>query len=238
MTRPPFTLDGYRATVRGLLDHGYALRSFQDAEPDQRHLVLRHDIDQSIQLARRLADVEADQGWRSTYFVLMRTEMYNPWSRAATADLRAMLALGHAVGLHLDASLYADEAALEAGAAAECAGLETIIDGPVTTVSFHRPSPEAIGSRVRIAGRLNTYGKRFFQDMGYCSDSRGEWRFGHPWDHPVVAEGRALQLLTHAVWWGADGPASPRERLEAVVAEGQARLDRELAANCAAWSGH
>lgn len=232
MSRPPFTLDGYRRTVAGLLDRGYDLRSFHDVDPGQRHLVLRHDIDQSIQLARRMAEAEAEQGWRSTYFVLMRTEMYNPWSRAASEDLRTLRDLGHDIGLHLDASLYADEQELEVGAESECAALETIIAGPVTTLSFHRPKAELIGGPLRMAGRLNAYAARFVRDMGYCSDSRGEWRFGHPWDLAAVCEGLALQLLTHPVWWAAHSARDPTCALEDLRRQRDAVVVSTLIADC------
>ena len=237
MNRPPFTLDGYRATVAGLLDRGYMLRSFRDPEPDRRHLILRHDIDQSIQLARRLGELEAGYGWTATYFVLMRTEMYNPWSDAATADLRALVRLGHDVGLHLDSRLYRDADALEAGAQTECAALETILDAPVTALSFHRPPKEKLGGGLRLGGRLNAYADRFVAEMGYCSDSRGEWRFGHPWDHPAVAEGRALQLLTHPVWWVGETASAPVRRLDDALRQRISALDEEMSANNTVWSG-
>ena len=86
---------------------GYAVRSFHDADPAQRHLVLRHDIDQCIAIARRLADAEAAEGWRSAWFVLVRTEMYNPFSRANTGHLRAMISAGHEIGLHLESTHHA-----------------------------------------------------------------------------------------------------------------------------------
>ena len=235
MTRPPFTLDGYRDTVAGLLERGYALRGYGDADPDRLHLILRHDIDLSVSLARRLGELEAGCGWTATYFVLMRTEMYNPWSDAASADLRALVRLGHGVGLHLDSRLYKDADALEVGAQTECAALETILDAPVTALSFHRPPKEKLGGRLRLGGRLNAYADRFVAEMGYCSDSRGEWRFGHPWDHPVVAEGRALQLLTHPVWWVGEESARPVDRLSNVLAACKARLDACLVQENHVW---
>jgi hypothetical protein len=237
VTHPPFTLDGYAETLRGLLARGYAVSDFHTADPSQPHLVLRHDVDQSIPRARAMAEREAAEGWRASYFILLRTEMYNPWSAAATADLRAMAALGHEIGLHLDATCYGDEVSLEAGAEAECRSLEDVTGQPVRLISFHRPARERIGGDNRIAGRLHTYMDRFTRDMGYSSDSRGGWRHGHPWDHVAVAKKRALQLLTHAVWWVGPEGQSPRERLAAVLDEHGKRLDAELAANSDVWRG-
>jgi hypothetical protein len=82
-----------------------------------------------------------------------------------------------------------------------------------------------------VAGRLNAYGRRFVKDMGYCSDSRGAWRFGAPLDHPALAEGRGMQLLIHPFWW-TEPSLSPQERLHRFLAERAAFLDRELERHC------
>lgn len=236
MSAADFTVPGYLDLVGRLLALGYQLRSFHDVEPARRHLVLRHDIDQSILSARTLADAESAQGWRSTWFVLVRTEMYNPFSRGAAAHLRAMIAAGHEIGLHLDATHY-DDATLDAGCAVECRVLEDIVGSAVRMVSFHRPRPELIGSERSIGGRMHAYMPRFTQQLGYCSDSRGAWRHGHPLDHEAVADRRALQLLTHAVWWvGRDG-RDARGRLADVLEERASTLSRELADNNDVWRG-
>lgn len=233
---PPFTLAGYRSIVHALVAGGYSVRAFHDADAQSRHLVLRHDIDQSIQAARAMAELETQNGWHSTWFVLVRTEMYNPFSRAAVADLRAMTAAGHEIGLHLDTTHYAGMDAIQAGAQVEARMLEDMLGAPVRIVSFHRPSPADLDNDAPIAGRIHTYMSRFTRRMGYCSDSRGEWRHGPPHEHAAVREGRALQLLTHAVWWvGPDGRQG-RERLEDILTARAEVLDAELAANNVVWS--
>jgi hypothetical protein len=233
---PPFTLDGYVATVCGLTDQGYSIASYFDHQPAQRHLILRHDIDQSIERARQMAACESFHGWRSTYFVLVRTEMYNAWSRAGASALREMSTAGHEIGLHLDATMYADTEELQLGAAAECRTLEDILGRPVRLISFHRPGRDLVGGDTLVAGRLHTYMDRFVRDIGYCSDSQGQWRHGHPWQHASVQEGRALHLLTHAVWWvGAEKQQPPRERLATILEERAQVVDRELRENNVQW---
>jgi ribosomal protein S18 acetylase RimI-like enzyme len=232
---PPFTLDGYVETVGGLLSRGYEIRRFADADAKARHLILRHDIDQSIRAARIVAEREAARGWHSTWFVLMRTEMYNPWSREATSDLRAIRDLGHAVGLHLDASFYADDDALERGCVSEKAALASIVERQIDAVSLHRPPASQVGGRRLIGGKLNAYSDAFVKEMGYCSDSRGAWHHGHPWAHPAIQEGRALQLLTHPIWWVGSEKESMRDRLLHLAADRTHALRTELAANNSVW---
>ena len=234
--QPVFNLRSYRELIASLLDRGYALRDFHGVNPNEPHLVLRHDIDQSICSARAMAEAEAQCGWTSTWFVLIRTEMYNPFSRGAVANLRAMRAAGHEIGLHLDTTHYAGAAATEAGAAIEARMLEDMLGAPVRIVSFHRPSPADLDNDAPVAGRIHTYMSSFTRTMGYCSDSRGAWRHGHPLDHAAVRDRRALQLLTHAVWWSGPDGRDAKGRLADVLIERMAALDEELASNNAVWS--
>lgn len=231
-----FTAAGYAALLAAFRARGYEVRGYGDADPTRRHLLLRHDLDMSIDAALPIAALEAEAGVKATYFVLLRTEMYNAQSAASARALSTIARHGHAIGLHLDASLYADEdAALEAAAAAECAMLERIVGRPVATISFHRPAPRLRGRPGGLAGRRHAYEPRFFAEMGYCSDSRGAWHHGHPLDHPAVAAGRALQLLTHPIWWLTGAGGTVQERLDR-FAHGRYQLLRaELGRNCDAY---
>jgi peptidoglycan/xylan/chitin deacetylase (PgdA/CDA1 family) len=228
-----FTLESYEALIRDLLHRGYEPVEFESADPAARHLILRHDIDMSIEAARRLAEVETDIGVVATYFVLLGTELYNPWSDQGRRQLDVIAGLGHEIGLHLDAGLYPDNwGTLEAAAEEECSVLEALVGKPVRTISFHRPAETLIGRIGKLAGRRHAYEPRYFSEMGYCSDSRGAWQHGAPLDHSAIAAGTALQLLTHPIWWVGEA-ATPKERLRQFLSTREAMLDRALAENCA-----
>ncbi len=229
-----FTLGGYRALMRTFMERGYAAVRYEDAEPSARHLILRHDIDMSVEAAVRLAEVEAAAGFAAHYFVLLGSELYNPWSAAGRDGLARIAKLGHRIGLHLDASLHPDDpAALEAGAATECRILESLFGAPVEVISFHRPTKSLQGRAGTLAGRRHAYEPRFFSEMGYCSDSRGAWHHGHPLVHPAVEAGRALQLLTHPIWWN-ETPCLPQDRLDRFLSDRMRSLDAALARECEA----
>ncbi len=226
-----FTLPGYRALLEAFLGRGYEVTDYHRADPGERHLILRHDLDVTIDAALPLAAIEQELGACATYFVLVRTEMYNPFSAQGLGGLKRLMDMGHEVGLHLDASLYGNKAdSLDAAAEMECTALEALIGRPVGAISLHRPAPALQGFERSIAGRRHAYEPRFFREMGYCSDSRGSWHHGHPLDHAAVAEGRALQLLTHPVWWN-DDAQEPHKRLAQLLEEKLRRLDLELAAH-------
>lgn len=224
-----FTARGYRDLIEALLGKGYAVRSYADAKPSERHLILRHDVDLSLEAATRMGELEAQIGVRSIYFVLVRSTFYNPFSAEARAILRRLQSLGHAIGLHFDPATC-ESPDLQDSIVAESKILALACGGEVTAVSFHRPVPELLRGPEKLAGLWNAYGSRFVQDVGYCSDSRGEWKYGDPLSHPAVREGRALQLLTHPIWWN-EVAVAPAARLDRYVDEKANELARELAAN-------
>ncbi len=228
-----FTHAGYRALLAALQDRDYEAVGYDEALPEARHLILRHDLDMSLQAAEPIAEIEHELGVRAHYFVLVRTEMYNPFSARARASLEKISGLGHAIGLHLDASLCAnDPTALDEAAERECRVLEDATRAPVRFISFHRPAEALLGYDKPLAGRRHAYEPRFFEAMGYVSDSRGGWHHGDPLDHDAVQEGRALQLLTHPIWWPGEAIDGPVMKLDRFVSERHDLLRRELAANC------
>lgn len=230
----PGNLADYSAQVTTLVERGYRICGFLDAQPSEPDLILRHDIDMSVECALAMAEAEAAIGAVATYFVLLRSELYNPWSNTASRAIRRIAALGHEVGLHLDASLYPDDAAaLDEACAKECHALEDITGTSVRIVSFHRPARALQGLDRPVGGRRHAYEPRFFEQMGYCSDSNGGWHHGHPLDHEAVRQERALQLLTHPVWWVADGD-SAAARLDWFLGWRLRALEEALAANCRA----
>lgn len=223
-----FTPAGYRALLDSLCARGYEVRDFFSARPERRHLILRHDVDVSLEAALEMAAFEAGLGVRSSYFVLLRSELYNPFAPSGQAALRRIRALGHEVGLHLDAALVDGGLdALDAAAADECALLEGLLGAPVRMISFHRPAKALLGLDRPLAGRAHAYEPRFFSGIGYCSDSRGAFRHGEPLAQPAVAAGTAMQLLTHPIWWMGEAEADVTRRLERFIA---ARTDAMRAA--------
>ncbi len=231
-----FTLPDYGSLVQELLGRGYGIVDYEDADPNARHLVLRHDVDFDLDAAVTMAEFEQQRGWRSCYFLLLRTEFYNPLSARGEASIRRLVELEHDVGLHFDASLYdGDEGVLMEAVERECRILETITERPVAAFSLHRPNLTLLDHGFEVSGRINAYAARYFREMGYCSDSRGDWSHGHPLDHPAVAQRRAIQLLTHPIWWTGRIHVDSQAKLEAFLTRRRDLLDREIAAHCTVY---
>lgn len=227
-----FTLDGYRSLVSQFLERGYRATGYDRAKSSERHLILRHDLDFSLNAALPIAEIERDLDVAAHYFVLVRSEIYNLFSGAAQNVLGTLTSLGHEIGLHLDASLYGDDLdVLDAAARRECSILEEAISSPVRMISFHRPAKILLGLDRPLAGRPHTYQPAYFEAFGYCSDSRGAWKHGYPLDHEAVRAGRSLQLLTHPIWWNGNEEMEPVARLDAFIDASQTRLRKVVADN-------
>ena len=145
--------------------------------------------------------IEAECCAPSTFFVLLTSDFYNPASQKSLALLRQLQEMGHEIGLHFDEVAYADtEIPVETLIRREADILSDILGTPVTSVSMHRPSKKTLESDMKIPGLVNSYGKTFFRDFKYLSDSRCRWR--EPVMDIIKSEEYArLHILTHSIWY-------------------------------------
>jgi hypothetical protein len=232
-----FSTENYFHLLQILLSDGYRNVDFAAVEHDQKHLVLRHDIDFDLEAAARLAKLEETKGHKAVYFVLLTSEFYNPLSERGRAALAKILSCGHELGLHFNTSIYDGDAdALSDAAAKECQILEQLTGQDTKVISMHRPPAALVGRDVNFAGRLNTYSPRFTKEMGYCSDSRGAWHFGSPLESEAYQAGRALQLATHPIWWTQATPISPQQSVADFLLNRQDFLAQEAERNCTAYT--
>jgi hypothetical protein len=100
-----FTYDRYDAFLARLLAdprvRPLPLRELAATDPEGRVLVgLRHDVDDRLDSALRMAELEHRRGVRATYFVLHTASYYG--SPGLLDALRRLQELGHEVGWHND----------------------------------------------------------------------------------------------------------------------------------------
>lgn len=206
---PAFSRSGYRCLVESFLAAGYEPATFDSVRRERRDVILRHDVDVSLEAAVEIGEIEREMGVRATYFVMISNSFYNIHSYEGRRSLARLRDLGHHVGLHFDTTHYAngDGSGDFAGAIEhEFRVLAAVIGDPIDIISFHNPVPDLV-NRERSAGfPAHTYEPRFFRDLTYVADSGGEWRFGGPFERPGFREGRAIHLLTHPIWWAHDEP--------------------------------
>ena len=142
---------------------------------------------------------------------------------------RRIVAAGHEIGLHFDASAYATRdwtlSSLESAIARERDILETILNDEIGCMSWHNPDmSNLLTFDAEILGGLyNAYCGRLREDYVYCSDSNGYWRF-EPMSE-VIAKGHPrLHLLTHPERC-TPAPMAPSDRIDRAIL-GRARKVR------------
>lgn len=207
---PGFSFADYSSALREFVAAGYAVTGFDGYldDPREKHLILRHDCDNSIAQALRVAELDADAGCSSTFFVRVHARGYNLLSLPELRALRTMEELGHQVELHLEGGLQEYlGSTLDDWADRQRAVFEAAMGRPLGGFSSHEPA--RMGG-IEFANRLlerwggsvryHAYETRFTTPIvKYISDSSGTWREGHfaLW---VDKEPR-LQVLTHPIWW-------------------------------------
>jgi len=223
-----FTYGWYRSLLRRLSSTGYEFRSFADPLGDG-DVVLRHDVDLSLDAAVAMARIEADMGVESTYCVLLSSPLYNPLEGEYRNSLAEIESLGHEVIPHVSTHAYWSEGdvpdadAVERRVAEERGVLETIVS-PSETVSFHRP-PSWVLDR-EFEGFRNAYAPKFFSEIGYIADSNQRWR-----ETPLFVDDlpETAQLLTHPGLWG-EHDARFSGRVERAISDACTRTGRDTRA--------
>ena len=195
-----FTYRGYEQMIYSLKESEYKFADYHDYENYPRCVILRHDIDNSIEKSIQLAELEAQLGVKSTFFVLVTSDFYNVASKKSLKGLHKIQMLGHEIGLHFDEVAYDELHDVVGAIKKEARILADIIGAEITTVSMHRPSQKTLEANYEIPGMINSYSKTFFNDFKYLSDSRRRWR------EPVldIIKSRQydkLHILTHAIWY-------------------------------------
>ena len=199
-----FSLLHYGELLEAAKEGGYRWAGF-DRPPAAGDLILRHDVDLSLDAALAVAEVEADEGAWSTWFLMTRSVFYNLGSSEGERAIARLRELGHRIAHH---AVYPH------------VDLDERFD-PV--VAWHNPDPEYIGTPIR--GAANAMEPPYFDPDHYRSDSNQRWRHGCPHEPLARGEFEWLQLLTHPEIWAFEG-TTMRESMESMLdAERAARFE-------------
>jgi hypothetical protein len=199
-----FSIEHYRELLEAAKAGRYRFGHF-DSAPESGDLLLRHDVDLSLDAALRMAELEAEAQVTATYFLMTQSVFYNLASPEGLRALNRLRELGHGVGLH----------AVWPGAE-----LDERFD-PV--VAWHNPNPHYMSEPLDEA--VNAMQPPFFEPDHYRSDSNQRWRHGCPHEDLARGEFEWLQLLIHPEIWVYSGDTM-RETMESMLdAERERRLE-------------
>jgi hypothetical protein len=205
-----FDLGHYGEILAAARAGGYRFAPF-DGAPQGGTVILRHDVDLSLEAAVRMAELEHEADAGATYFLMTESVFYNLDSGEGVAAIARLRALGHRVGLH---AVYPN------------APLDPRFD-PV--VAWHNPDPDYMREPLPD-GRINVMQPPWFDPATYRSDSNQHWRSGCPHDDLRAAVFPWLQLLTHPEIWAYPGDTMGETMRAMLEAEKERRL-QQLAAD-------
>lgn len=203
-----FTFGGYEELINLLDVNGYKITDYYNWKENDKCVILRHDVDNDLKKALKMAEFEARHSVKSTYFVLLTSNFYNMHSQRNREIVNEIRDMGHIVGLHFDEMAYPQDAGNACMVAKdiqrELKILSDILDTDVTVFSYHRPTKAILDAEIKIQRTINSYNNLFFKQFKYLSDSRMYWRESIS----NIIEGGStaprIHILTHPFWYHED----------------------------------
>lgn len=180
---------------------GYRFTGFQNlGKRTHRQLIIRHDVDISLDHAVRMARIEHALGVNSTYFVMLHSPFYNLLETNATRNVKEILDLGHDIGYHYDTNMLGNQYPTSL-LKSEIRFVSQFFRTRIAAVSMHNPTTTQ-RQKLRLTQK-DAYSPAFFSGMKYLSDSLQRWREGCLCLH--LDEYTRIQALVHPFWWSKNG---------------------------------
>lgn len=209
-----FSFEDYREILR--IVKGIGLQaSYKEALERDRFIIMRHDVEYSVERAYELAKVETSMDFVSTYFFQWTNNSYNILSRKNMDMVKDIHERGHQIGLHYALNGMTDMEQIKKQIVKEVRILSEMFGFAVDIFSIHRPSKDVLRENIKLPGILNAYQDDFFTfaenvteetpvAVKYMSDANHIWRYGYPDEKNILSHDK-VQILTHPFAWTKKG---------------------------------
>lgn len=222
--------DEYRTILENIKASG-KLMDYRDALKADEFLVLRHDVEFSVERAYRMAEIEQAGGVSASYFVQITNNSYNALSMQNRNLIKEMFCMGHKIGLHYHLNGIVDPLKTRDGIRDQIRIMSEMCEVPIDRFSIHRPVKEVYYNAIPIDGVINAYAPEFFTllddasrlageaklEVKYIADSRHRWNYGYP-DLEIIEKNKKVQLLIHPDFWSDEGYGA-KENFERLIGE-------------------
>lgn len=200
----------YRAILKNIKNSGKYM-DYKEASEAESFIILRHDIEFSIDRARRMSLIENEEGISSTYFVQITSNAYNAFSQKNIRLLKDMIQDGHHIGLHYHLGKNVTYNHIKNEISEQIKILSEFLEYDIDRFSMHRPTEESKYYEIQIEGIINAYSQEFFTHLEkvdkdskpqvkYIADSKHRWNYGYP-DEDTIEKFPKIQLLVHPYSW-------------------------------------
>lgn len=222
-----FTIKNYRTIIKTTKKNEYQFSFFHESYlRDTKQVLWRHDVEFSPFIALKMAEIEAAEGVKATYFFQLHAEFYNVLEKAISEIVAEIKSFGHDIGLHFDSHYFgiACEKDLEKYLSLDVQYFNAIFGTDVKVFSFHKTDKFILSCENEVyAGLINVYSKYFKDNFAYCADSTGYWRYEHLMDVLNNPKIQKLHVLTHDAMWS-DAILPPRQRVFITIEENARRI--------------
>ena len=208
-----FSFNHYKNTLIFAKERGYIFSNFRTFEEEKNEayvILLRHDIDHSQLKALEFAKIERDLGIKSTYFVRVHSNYYNPYGFKVYTVLKKILDLGHEIGLHyenIDFAEVTNEDPCEI-IKKDKKILDIVLEKSIEGIAAHRDFNQVSNldfwkkhDLKDFGFKYEAYEERFLRDILYISDSLGMWKTGKCMCHYIQKRIPRLYIVTHPCYW-------------------------------------
>lgn len=205
-----FSYDDYKEIIRIIKSTGLQT-DYEHALSRDKFIIMRHDVEYSVERAYELAKVEESMDFVSNYFFQWTNNSYNILSKRNMDMIKDMHERGHNIGLHFALNGLTDMEQVRKRIVQEINILSEMFGFKITQFSVHRPSKDVLRENIKFPRIINayqddffTYGENVTEDtpvaVKYLSDANHIWRYGYP-DRKNILENDKVQILTHPFAW-------------------------------------
>jgi hypothetical protein len=192
-----FGLKKYELIIKNIMQYEYTFTTNWDIKSNTKTVLMRHDIDFSVDDAFSLALFENKLNIKSTYFFMLTSNMYNLLSKRNIDTVLKIKEMGHKISLHFDPTVYDKlEKFIE-----ERKIFEEAFDIDLDIISIHRPGSFLKNNNIELFGVRHTYQDQYFREIFYISDSGGKDMSLKLLQFLNADLNQVLHLLIHPVWW-------------------------------------
>lgn len=209
-----FSFDDYKEIIRIIKSTG-TQADYEHALNKDKFIIMRHDVEYSVERAYELAKVEESMDFTSNFFFQWTNNSYNILSRRNMDMVKDMHERGHNIGLHYALNALTDMEQVRKRIVQEMDILSEMFGFKISQFSVHRPSKDILRENIKLPGIINAYQDEFFtfgenitEDspvaVKYLSDANHIWRYGYPDEKNILSYDK-VQILTHPFAWTKKG---------------------------------
>lgn len=207
-----YNLTNYRTLLEVFKEEGYHFASYCDPKGAGRNVLLRHDIDLTLEYAEVFARINAEAEVAGTFFLQLRCELYNLLSHEVLASVKRIVALGQHIGFHAVVSPETTPETVAEELHQDFTMFRSIVPEAQPVFAWHNPSVLSADGfsciEQEFDGLVNTYGKIWGDSPPYYSDTNMRWTFDELLDL-ARSEQSAMQLAIAPMQWYPEEPDMP-----------------------------